>query len=119
MVYHASIIILLLHSSSVIIHGRGLSDCTFLFTRSRIESSRREIFSTANSDIADAWALVSTQCLYIAGLVTESMEDRSRTLDLIENCQKKTGRRTGPLADDLRRMWENISIAPGLRLTSL
>jgi hypothetical protein len=75
--------------------------------RQRIGHSRQQIFSTAQSGIPGAWGLVSSQCLYIAGLVTEGVQERQKTLELIMECQEKTGRKTGVLAEELKRIWVN------------
>ncbi|KAF4463253.1 Lysine biosynthesis regulatory LYS14 [Fusarium albosuccineum] len=109
-VYHASKILLHLHQTRNAPMARGLANCSFLTLRRRIESHRKEIFLTANSGIPGAWSLVSSQCLYIAGLVTEETHDRERTLDLIDQCQRETGRRTNVLAEDLRKLWETEDI---------
>lgn len=75
-------------------------------TRRELEASRREIFMVANSRINQAWGLISTQCLYVAGMVTEGILERECTLELIETCQRKTGRQTVCIADQLRRFWQ-------------
>ena len=76
-----------------------------LYSRREIEKSREQIFMVSNAGVPDAWSLVSTQCLYIAGLVTEGVLERHHTLILIENCQLSSGRRTVCLADELRKLW--------------
>jgi hypothetical protein len=105
-VYHASKIILALHRPPPIPEARGLGNLASLSLRRHIETSREQIFLTANSGIPDAWSLVSAQCLYIAGLVTEGIQERKRTLELIDQCQKRSGRKTSFIADELRRLWE-------------
>ncbi|PLB49926.1 hypothetical protein P170DRAFT_508218 [Aspergillus steynii IBT 23096] len=98
--HHASKILLLLRTPTL-----RNDDDPFL-TRRELESSRREIFMVANSQINQAWGLISTQCLYVAGLVTDGILERECTLELIETCQRTTGRQTVCIADQLRGFWE-------------
>ncbi|OJJ79305.1 uncharacterized protein ASPGLDRAFT_1055385 [Aspergillus glaucus CBS 516.65] len=104
-VYHASKILLNLHRPPIPAESRGLGHTQSLWTRRQIERSREQIFLVSNAGVPDTWSLVSTQCLYIAGLVTEGVLERQRTLELIEDCQKSSGRRTMCLADELRTLW--------------
>lgn len=104
-VYHASKILLNLHSYPSIPEGFIIGSSQSLKHRREIEKSREQIFLVSNSGIPDTWSLVSTQCLYIAGMVTEGLLERSLTLELIEDCQKRSGRRTCTLADALRKLW--------------
>ncbi|VUC35369.1 unnamed protein product [Clonostachys rosea] len=106
-VYNASKIILALNRRQETASAalRGLADSAFLSTQRRIEWHRRQIFLTANAGIPDAWSLVSSQCLYIAGLVTKGVQERQKTLDLIDQCQRSSGRKTGVLSNDLRNLW--------------
>ncbi|KAL4955669.1 fungal-specific transcription factor domain-containing protein [Aspergillus filifer] len=104
-VYHASKILLRLHSPSMPSEFPGGDRIQSLTSRREIEKSREQIFMVSNAGVPDAWSLVSTQCLYIAGLVTEGVLERHHTLILIENCQRTSGRRTVCLADELRKLW--------------
>ncbi|KAI9929398.1 hypothetical protein MW887_000868 [Aspergillus wentii] len=99
--YHTSKILLTLHRPST-------SDTAHdpFHTRRELEKSRREVFMVANSKIHETWGLISTQCLYIAGLVTDGVLERQRTLELIELCQKTSGRQTICIADQLREFWK-------------
>ncbi|RAK97959.1 uncharacterized protein BO80DRAFT_467405 [Aspergillus ibericus CBS 121593] len=96
--YHASKILLLLNSPCA-------STTDPLQARRELEKSRKEVLTIANSGINEAWGLISTQCLYIAGLVTEGILERRRTIELIEACQTKTGRHTTCISDQLRKFW--------------
>ncbi|KAJ5322738.1 hypothetical protein N7452_011027 [Penicillium brevicompactum] len=104
-VYHASKILLNLHSYPPMSDGFIIGSSQSLTHRREIEKSREQIFLVSNSGIPDPWSLVSTQCLYIAGIVTEGLLERSHTLELIEDCQKRSGRKTCVLADALRKLW--------------
>ncbi|KAL4934013.1 fungal specific transcription factor domain-containing protein [Aspergillus undulatus] len=104
-VYHASRILLRLHCPSVPSRSSGTDRVQSLSTRREIEKSREQIFLVSNAGVADSWSLISTQCLFVAGLVTEGVLERHHTLKLIENCQRSSGRRTFCLADELRRLW--------------
>lgn len=103
-VYHASKILLNLHCPPVS-ESLGLGQPQYLATRRRIERSREQIFLISNAGVSDPWSLISTQCLYIAGLVTEGVLERRRTLELILNCQKSSGRRTENLVQALKQAW--------------
>lgn len=105
-VFHASKILLYIHRTTFVPDGPGLTNCSFLSLRRRIEMHRWNIFWIANSKIPDSWGLVSTQCLYIAGLVTEGAQERQKTLDMIDQVQLDTGRRTSYLSHDLRMLWD-------------
>ncbi|KIW73157.1 hypothetical protein PV04_01295 [Phialophora macrospora] len=76
-----------------------------LATRRLISQSREQILLIASSGTSEAFGFVSTQCLYIAGLVTEGVYERRLTLELIERCQRETGRQTIGIADELRAVW--------------
>ncbi|RAH49740.1 fungal specific transcription factor domain-containing protein [Aspergillus brunneoviolaceus CBS 621.78] len=104
-VYHASKILLNLHFPPEPVGHYHLEQLQHLTTRRCIEQSRNEIFLISNAGIPDTWSLISTQCLYIAGLVTDGVLERNRTLELIERCQESSGRRTKCLADALRQFW--------------
>ncbi|KAJ5319161.1 uncharacterized protein N7506_011865 [Penicillium brevicompactum] len=104
-VYHASKILLNLHSYPPMSDGFIIGSSQSLTHRREIEKSREQIFLVSNSGIPGPWSLVSTQCLYIAGMVTEGLLERSHTLELIEDCQKQSGRKTCVLADALRKLW--------------
>ncbi|KAL4791238.1 hypothetical protein BDV19DRAFT_314373 [Aspergillus venezuelensis] len=104
-VYHASKILLRLHCPLMPSESPGGDRIQSLISRREIEKSREQIFMVSNAGVPDAWSLVSTQCLYIAGLVTEGVLERHHTLILIENCQQSSGRRTVCLADELRKLW--------------
>ncbi|KAI9042465.1 uncharacterized protein KD926_005544 [Aspergillus affinis] len=101
--YHASKILLGLYTPS---SSSSSANSNPLHTRRELEKSRREIFMIANSRIDQTWGLISTQCLYVAGLVTEGILERERTLELIEMCQRVTGRQTVCIADQLRGFWK-------------
>jgi hypothetical protein len=103
-VYHASKILLNLHCP-ILETQHGLGQPRYLANHCRIERSREEIFLISNAGVPDAWSLISTQCLYIAGLVTNGVLERRRTLELISNCQKSSGQRTKSLADALKGLW--------------
>ncbi|KAH8435134.1 uncharacterized protein LDX57_012763 [Aspergillus melleus] len=104
--YHASKILLGLHTPSSSPGSSNSNENNPLRTRRELERSRREIFMIANSRIDQTWGLISTQCLYVAGLVTEGILERECTLELIEMCQRVTGRQTVCIADQLRGFWQ-------------
>lgn len=45
---------------------------------------------------------MSSQCLYIAGLVTKGLQERERTLEMIDQCQRDTSRKMRLLSSDLK-----------------
>ncbi|KAH8895307.1 hypothetical protein GQ53DRAFT_838975 [Thozetella sp. PMI_491] len=104
--YHACNIILSINRPPPTPKPGGLGIYSFLNLRQKIAKSCEEIFLVANAGIPNAWSLVSVQCLYIAGLVMDKVHMKLRTLELIEDCQLRTGRRTVFLAEELRRLWE-------------
>ncbi|KAE8164455.1 hypothetical protein BDV40DRAFT_114140 [Aspergillus tamarii] len=104
-VYHASKILLTLHSPSILSESTGPARIQSLSNRRQIERSREQIFLISNAGVPDTWSLISTQCLFVAGMVTDGVLEREQTLRLIEQCQKSSGRRTVCLADELRKMW--------------
>ncbi|CAI7669022.1 unnamed protein product [Penicillium crustosum] len=104
-VYHASKILLNLHFESTTFQNSMKSLSQSLSQRRQIEKSREQVFLVSNSGIPDTWSLISTQCLYIAGLVTEGILERRRTIELIEDCQNRSGRRTIRLAEALQKLW--------------
>lgn len=101
--YHASRILLELHTSKCLMPQQQAYSP--LRTHREIQKSRQEIFMIAKSLLDEAWGLISTQCLYIAGLVTDGILERQLTLELIERCQKTSGRQTVCIADQLRQFW--------------
>ncbi|GKZ26478.1 hypothetical protein AbraIFM66951_003628 [Aspergillus brasiliensis] len=104
-VYHASKILLNLNSYPPVSEAFIIGSRQSLSHRREIERSREQILLVSNSGIPDTCSLVSTQCLYIAGMVTEGLLERRLTLKLIEDCQKRSGRKTCTLADALRKLW--------------
>ncbi|KIW82924.1 hypothetical protein Z517_02167 [Fonsecaea pedrosoi CBS 271.37] len=92
-------------------HGHGQGQGIFTATaeslsvRRLINRSREQILLIANSGTTDPFSFTSTQCLYIAGLVTEGVQERRRTIELLEECQRQSGRRTVQIADELRAVW--------------
>ncbi|KAL3467672.1 fungal-specific transcription factor domain-containing protein [Aspergillus heterothallicus] len=104
-VYHASKILLNLHYPPETVENACMGRFQHIDTRRCIERSREAIFQISNAGISDTWSLLSTQCLYVAGLVTNGVLERKRTLELIERCQESSGRRTKSLADTLRELW--------------
>ncbi|OQV05495.1 Fungal specific transcription factor domain-containing protein [Cladophialophora immunda] len=107
--YHACQILLALSGlpSSSGRQGQGICTSTTesLSVRRLINRSREQILLIASSGMTDPFSFISTQCLYIAGLVTEGVQERRRTLELIEECQRQSGRRTVCIADELRTVW--------------
>ncbi|EXJ89998.1 hypothetical protein A1O3_03066 [Capronia epimyces CBS 606.96] len=106
--YHASQILLGLNGAtwpSEPREARGSYAQQSLSTRRLIDRSRKQILLIASGGLPEAFSFVSTQCLYIAGWVTEGVCERRLTLHLIEQCQKQSGRRTVFIADDLRAAW--------------
>ncbi|OAL34470.1 hypothetical protein AYO20_06313 [Fonsecaea nubica] len=87
--------------------GQGIFTATAesLSVRRLINRSREQILLIANSGTTDPFSFTSTQCLYIAGLVTEGVQERRRTIELLEECQRQSGRRTAQIADELRAVW--------------
>ncbi|PYH96545.1 hypothetical protein BO71DRAFT_174525 [Aspergillus ellipticus CBS 707.79] len=104
--YHASKILLALHSKCI--SERDPRPCDPFQLRRQLESSRTEILTIANSGINEAWGLISTQCLYIAGLITDGILERQRTIQLIEACQETSGRHTTCISDQLRNFWSGV-----------
>ncbi|EXJ95880.1 hypothetical protein A1O1_01005 [Capronia coronata CBS 617.96] len=106
-IYHACHILLALGSPPWPSHQQGPRSSTFesLATRRLISQSREQILLIANSGTTETFGFVSTQCLYIAGLVTEGVHERRLTLELIEKCQVESGRQTVCIADELRAAW--------------
>ncbi|KAK3080091.1 hypothetical protein LTS18_003139 [Coniosporium uncinatum] len=104
-VYHAAQIVLALHNPQEENAVRGIGRQRSLSLRRHIERSREQICSVASSRIQEEQAFISVQCLFVAGLVTEGKEERRQTLDVIEDCQRISGRRTVCIADELRKMW--------------
>lgn len=90
---------------SVTTGRHGLRSVQYSSNFRQIERSREQIFLVSNAGVGDTWSLISTQCLYIAGLVTYGVMEQRRTLELIEHCQKSSGRRTAWIANALRDLW--------------
>ncbi|KAL4920308.1 hypothetical protein BDW62DRAFT_15581 [Aspergillus aurantiobrunneus] len=106
-VYHASKILLRLYFPLLPCEITGTDRIQTLSSRREINRSREQVFLVSNAGVPDTWSLVSTQCLYVAGLVTDGVLERNHTLRLTEDCQKISGRRTICLADELRKLWRN------------
>ncbi|OJJ03053.1 hypothetical protein ASPVEDRAFT_151621 [Aspergillus versicolor CBS 583.65] len=70
--YHASKLMLALKWCQQSHQPPGLANSSFLSQQRRIHYHREQILLTANSGIPDAWGLISTQCLYLAGLWEEN-----------------------------------------------
>jgi len=104
-VYHAGQILLALHGSRQESPSHGLRRQRSLSVRRHIERSREQICLVASSNIQEEQSFMSVQCLFVAGLVTEGKEERRQTLDVIEGCQRISGRRTVCIADELRKIW--------------
>lgn len=103
--YNASKLMLALRKQQHSPQAPGLANSSFLSQQRRIHYHREQILLIANAGIPDAWGLISTQCLYIAGLVTDGVQERQRTLELIDRCQYSSGRKTSVLSCDLKRLW--------------
>ncbi|KAF2021190.1 hypothetical protein BU24DRAFT_416856 [Aaosphaeria arxii CBS 175.79] len=103
--YHASHILLALHEPPSLVPTIGISNLHTLNVRRQIEHHRQQVVAAADSGIGEAWSLLSTQCLYVAGLVTDGQYEREHILYLIEDCQSQSGRRTVCIANILRSLW--------------
>ncbi|OJD40232.1 zn 2cys6 transcription factor [Diplodia corticola] len=53
----------------------------------------------------DAASLMSSQCLYIAGLVVQDTKQQEAILDLINECRLRTGWPIKPLGEELQALW--------------
>ncbi|KAL4936593.1 hypothetical protein BDV06DRAFT_233258 [Aspergillus oleicola] len=53
----------------------------------------------------DASCLISSQCLFIAGLFTQDTRARECVLDLLESCRRRAGWPVRSFGDELKKLW--------------
>ncbi|KAL5339456.1 fungal-specific transcription factor domain-containing protein [Aspergillus crustosus] len=53
----------------------------------------------------DASSLISSECLFIAGMFTQDSRSRECVLDLLESCRRRTGWPVHSFGDELKQVW--------------
>ncbi|KAL2870459.1 Zn(II)2Cys6 transcription factor [Aspergillus lucknowensis] len=56
----------------------------------------------------DASSLISSQCLFIAGMFTHDSRSRECVLDLLESCRRQTGWPAHSFGEELKRLWMTL-----------
>ncbi|KAL3464949.1 fungal-specific transcription factor domain-containing protein [Aspergillus heterothallicus] len=56
----------------------------------------------------DGSSLISSQCLFIAGMFTQDSRSRECVLDLLESCRQRTGWPVHSFGDELKQQWKAL-----------
>ncbi|GME48668.1 zn 2cys6 transcription factor [Neofusicoccum parvum] len=96
---HAARILIYLHRPLL----GGLNE--YLQQQREIARCVDTICGIAKPLIDGAASLMSSQCLYIAGLCVQDTKQREAILELIKKCRHRTGWPIKPLEDELQTLW--------------
>ncbi|KAL4753905.1 hypothetical protein BDW72DRAFT_201136 [Aspergillus terricola var. indicus] len=55
----------------------------------------------------DASGLISSQCIFIAGMFTQESNSRECVVDLLESCRRRTGWPVHSFGDELKQIWKS------------
>ncbi|KAL2822293.1 fungal-specific transcription factor domain-containing protein [Aspergillus cavernicola] len=56
----------------------------------------------------DGSSLMSSQCLFIAGMITQNGPSRECILDLLDSCRRRTGWPVRSFGDELKQLWRTF-----------
>ncbi|KAL4886965.1 fungal-specific transcription factor domain-containing protein [Aspergillus karnatakaensis] len=77
----------------------------FIERQARIRQGVEIICGIAMTLKDDASSLISSQCLFIAGMFTQGNRSRECVLDLLESCRRRTGWPVHSFGDELKQLW--------------
>ncbi|KAL4873050.1 hypothetical protein BDV12DRAFT_115907 [Aspergillus spectabilis] len=77
----------------------------YLERQARIRQGVEIICGIAMTLKDDASSLISSQCLFIAGMFTQDSRSRECVLDLLESCRRRTGWPVHSFGDELKQLW--------------
>ncbi|KAL4804487.1 fungal-specific transcription factor domain-containing protein [Aspergillus unguis] len=77
----------------------------YLERQTRIQQCVEIVCGIAMTLKDDSSCVLSSQCLFIAGLFTQGSNCRNSVLDLLESCRQKTGWPIHSFGDELKRIW--------------
>ncbi|ENH72007.1 hypothetical protein FOC1_g10001856 [Fusarium oxysporum f. sp. cubense race 1] len=81
---------------------QGLLKC-----QKEIQESIRMVCGIGMTLTEDASSMLSSQCLFIAGMFMQNPRERECVLEMLDTCQKRCGWPTPSLRSELGQIWEN------------
>ncbi|KFZ23556.1 hypothetical protein V502_01962 [Pseudogymnoascus sp. VKM F-4520 (FW-2644)] len=103
-VYCAGRILILLHKPSL----KGMRE--YMANQKLLAKAVDTVCGVALTLTDAASSLVSSQCLYIAGLCIQDLRQREAIISLIDACHRRTGWPTRSLSHDLREEWQQSDV---------
>ncbi|KAL4739431.1 fungal-specific transcription factor domain-containing protein [Aspergillus similis] len=79
----------------------------YLERQTRIRQCVEIICGIAMTLNDDASGLISSQCIFIAGMFTQGSNSRECVLDLLESCRRRTGWPVHSFGDELKQIWKS------------
>ncbi|OBT93533.2 hypothetical protein VE01_08290 [Pseudogymnoascus verrucosus] len=103
-VHCAGRILILLHKPSL----KGMRE--YMANQKLLAKAAETVCGIAMTLTDAASSLVSSQCLYIAGLCIQDSRQREAVISLIDACHRRTGWPTRSLSHDLREEWQQSDV---------
>ncbi|CAM1510823.1 Fc.00g083360.m01.CDS01 [Cosmosporella sp. VM-42] len=100
-IHHVSQILLCAHEPCL----GGLE--SFMKRQKTIQDSIEMVCGVGMTLTEDASGMLSSQCLFIAGVFMQNPRQRICVLRMLDSCRKKCGWPTPSLGSELERIWEN------------
>ncbi|EXA34898.1 hypothetical protein FOQG_13285 [Fusarium oxysporum f. sp. raphani 54005] len=98
------------HCSKILItaHEPHLDGIQGLLKRQKeIQESIKMVCGIGMTLTEDASSMLSSQCLFIAGMFMQNPRERECVLEMLDTCQKRCGWPKPSLRSELRQIWEN------------
>ncbi|KAM5386295.1 hypothetical protein ACJA88_002445 [Fusarium oxysporum] len=98
------------HCSKILItaHEPHLDGIQGLLKRQKeIQESIKMVCGIGMTLTEDASSMLSSQCLFIAGMFMQNPRERECVLEMLDTCQKRCGWPTPSLRSELGQIWEN------------
>ncbi|KAL5050532.1 hypothetical protein BDW71DRAFT_102098 [Aspergillus fruticulosus] len=80
----------------------------YLERQTRIRQCVEIICGIAMTLKDDASGLISSQCIFIAGMFTQESNSRECVLNLLESCRRRTGWPVHSFGDELKQLWKTL-----------
>ncbi|KAF5017327.1 hypothetical protein F66182_10756 [Fusarium sp. NRRL 66182] len=100
-IHHVSLILINAHEP----HLDGIQG--FLRRQKAVQDSIAMVCGIGLTLTEDASSMLSSQCLFIAGVFMQSPKQRSCVLEMLNSCQQRCGWPTPSLGSELEEIWTN------------
>ncbi|KAF5610621.1 quinate transport [Fusarium subglutinans] len=98
------------HCSRILItaHEPHLDGIQGLLKRQKdIQESIKMVCGIGMTLTEDASSMLSSQCLFIAGMFMQNLRERECVVEMLDTCQKRCGWPTPSLRSELEQIWKN------------